>query len=115
MTSQSKNSRTVADMYRMLDSAERIVARGEDAFTDEGDDTQFLAGKALIIDMQSAADRLTPEFRESHSELPWRELKRTRDKLGHHYLDVNKVVIFRVLANEFPKFRQHLARDPCTG
>lgn len=95
-------------MHHMLDSAARIVARGQDAFTDPADDTQYLAAKALIIDLQSAADRLSESFRAAHAEIPWRQLGRTRDRLGHHYLGIDKVVIWRVLAMEFPRIRAGL-------
>ena len=95
-------------MHHLLDSAQRIVARGQDTFTDPADDTQYLAAKALIIDLQSAADRLSDGFRSDHADLPWRQLKRTRDKLGHHYLGIDKVVIWRVLALEFPRIRAGL-------
>ena len=80
-------------MHRLWASAQRIVARSLDAFTDPADDTQYLAAKALIIDMQSAADRPSDSFRAVHADLPWRQLERTRDKLGHHYLGIDKVVI----------------------
>lgn len=99
-------------MHRLLDSAQRIVSRGQDAFTDSADDTQYLAAKALIIDFQSAADRLSDGFRSAHADLPWRQLKRTRYKLSHHYLGIDKVVIWRVLAVEFPRIRAGLPQRP---
>ena len=44
-----------------------------------------------ILQIGELTNALSEEFRLSHQEIPWREIKRMRDKAAHHYgmFDVN--------------------------
>jgi len=55
-------------------------------------DTLYKNALAMsILQIGELANILSDEFRKAHSTMPWREIKRMRDKAAHHYwtFDVN--------------------------
>ncbi|MGM7698996.1 HepT-like ribonuclease domain-containing protein [Microbacterium sp. A84] len=61
-----------------------IVERGEEAFF--GSDFIYRnAAYAALIQAGNAVKDLSELFRVAHPEVNWRELMRTRDKVGHIY------------------------------
>lgn len=49
-----------------------------------------------------AAYKLTVEFRESHPELPWREIIGMRHLLVHGYFTISPEVLWDVIQNDIP-------------
>ena len=98
-----KVRRILSDITDFAHSASRIVSRGRAAFLDPADDTQRRAGKSVVIDLSAAADDLPEWFRNQHPEVPWRELRATRNFAAHDYHNVNQEVMWRVLETEFPR------------
>lgn len=105
----AKVRRILTSIADFAQSARRIVSRGRTAFLDPGDDTQRRAGKSLVIDLSAAADDLPEWFRQQHPEIPWREIRATRDFAAHDHHNVNQEVLWRVLETEFPRIARELA------
>ncbi|WP_121254978.1 DUF86 domain-containing protein [Nocardioides ferulae] len=99
--------RHVAELARLMSEAARIVERGEQTFLAQGNPVEFLAGRMLIIDVDTAAERISADFKAAHPG-DWRALARARDKYAHHYDDIDRVLVWRVLANRFPAWREQL-------
>ena len=101
-----------AEMLTCVYSADKIVDRGEDVFFEEGNTVEIAAARQHIIDLDTAADGLSPEFKDNHPGIPWKQLARMRDRNAYHYDDVNRDIVWNVLVVEFPKIRlslrQHL-------
>ncbi|GEA81485.1 HepT-like ribonuclease domain-containing protein [Cellulomonas uda] len=106
-TPAERATRALADVARMLDVADRIVARGYDEFVGD-DEIAYLATKALLIDLQTACGAFDEEFRAARPRVPWRELKRIRDRLAHHYVSIDKDLLWNVLVRELPVLRADL-------
>lgn len=49
-----------------------------------------------------AAYKLTHEFKESHPELPWREIIGMRHLLVHGYFTISPVVLWNVIQSDIP-------------
>lgn len=49
-----------------------------------------------------AAYKLTKEFRDSHPELPWREIIGMRHLLVHGYFTISEEVLWDVIQNDIP-------------
>jgi uncharacterized protein with HEPN domain len=47
--------------------------------------------------------RLSPEFRQSHPEIPWRQIAGMRDKLVHDYSKVDLDLTWEVSQSSIPK------------
>ena len=83
-----RDSATVLDI---LVAARRVVE-----FVGSLDKEQFLsdlktqaAATHQVLIMGEATKRLSAEYRQEHAEVPWSEMARTRDKLIHHYEEVD--------------------------
>lgn len=101
-----------AEMLTCIYSADQIIDRDEDVFHDEDNTVEIAAARQHIIDLDTAAEELSPEFRERYPEIPWKNLARMRDRNAHHYDNVNRSIVWNVLVLEFPRIRlvlrQHL-------
>lgn len=49
-----------------------------------------------------ASKKFSPEFRNAHPELPWKEMARMRDRLIHHYFGVNYPVVWDTVVSDVP-------------
>ena len=50
-----------------------------------------------------ATKRLSQEFRQQHSEIPWRAIAGMRDVIVHEYNQVDFDVVWDVIQNQLPK------------
>ena len=60
---------------------------------------------AIVHQLQvigEATKRLTTEFRESHAEVPWRDIARMRDRLIHHYDAVDLDEVWKTTETDVP-------------
>lgn len=56
-----------------------------------------------LLVIGEAAKRLTAAFREQHSGIPWSDLMRMRDKLIHHYEEVDLSLVWKAVKNDVPE------------
>ena len=55
-----------------------------------------------------ATNNLSNELRQRHSEVPWKQLARLRDRLIHHYSGVNYDIVWDMATEELPKVVQQI-------
>ncbi len=68
----------------------------------ENDDrTEYAVIKALEI-VGEATRRVPTSFRDSHPQIPWREMAGMRDKLVHDYFGVNLEVVWKTIHEDLP-------------
>jgi uncharacterized protein with HEPN domain len=63
--------------------------------------TQSAVLHQLLI-IGEAAKRMSPEFRATHPEVPWRLIAGTRDKLIHFYEGVDLEEVWRMVTSDLP-------------
>lgn len=56
----------------------------------------------LLEIIGEAAKGITAEFRQEHSELPWRSMVGMRDRLIHGYFNVNLDIVWKTVINDLP-------------
>ena len=88
----------------MLDSARGAVAKthGLDRATFDGDENLRLALAHLIQTIGEAARRVSDNFRQSHSEIPWKAIIGMRHKVVHDYLHVDFDIVWDVVTTDLP-------------
>lgn len=106
MKDEDREADALADARRMCAVAERIAARGEEAFFDDDDPVVRLAAKALVIDLATAL-QAAPGWRSRHEET-WTLLKKTRDRYAHFYVDFDFGILWGVVTERLPELRQSL-------
>ncbi|MBC7262118.1 MAG: DUF86 domain-containing protein [Chloroflexi bacterium] len=94
----------------MLDGAEKalafVVGMEYEEFVQDVK-TQFAVVRALEI-VGEAAKKIPRDVKESYTEIPWREISGTRDKLIHDYIGVNLAVVWRTLQEDLPPLVERL-------
>jgi len=72
----------------------------EDLDTDE---VLRLALTKLVEIVGEAAKHVTEETRAEHPAVPWSAASRMRDRLVHHYFDINRDILWSTVTEELPK------------
>jgi uncharacterized protein with HEPN domain len=57
-----------------------------------------------------AASKISVEFRQEHSEVPWQEIIAMRNRLIHVYFDVDYNIIWKTIKENLPALIEQLSR-----
>lgn len=63
-----------------------------------------------LIQIGESATRVSPEFKERHPELPWREMIGMRNILAHDYEKIDPDELWRTAERDLPNLRNLLIR-----
>lgn len=63
-----------------------------------------------IMIIGEAANMLTFEFRESHSDLKWRQITNMRNFLIHGYHNVEEDLVWEAISVDLPLIREKIAK-----
>ena len=58
--------------------------------------------------MGEATKRISDEFKDKYSEIPWKEIARTRDKIIHFYFGVDVDIIWDIVQADIPNLSKKL-------
>ena len=94
----------------MLDMAQKALemSAGKDRAAYDEDETLRLALTHIIQIIGEAAQRVTPEFRQKYSHVPWQEIIGMRHRIVHDYLNIDEDVIREVLKQHLPPLAKTL-------
>lgn len=84
------------------------VALGFTTETLAADRLRSLALVRLVELIGEASTRVPPEVRKLHPNVPWRELKDTRNQLIHGYDGVDLAITLEICRSDLPKLRAAL-------
>jgi uncharacterized protein with HEPN domain len=90
-------AREILDLTRGMDEVAFAEARP----------TQLAVLYEIAV-LGEAVKRLSPEFRESHAEIPWKEIAGMRDKVIHQYDRVKISVVWQAIAIDIPHLLQQI-------
>jgi uncharacterized protein with HEPN domain len=91
-------------LKHILDAAREAVSFTENRSREDLDSDRKLnlSLVRLLEIIGEAARGITEEFRQDHSELPWKSMAGMRDRLIHGYFDVNFDVVWETVTNDLP-------------
>ncbi len=94
---------TVA-LRHMRDHVAEAIELAADRQRDDldGDRVFALALTKLVEIIGEAAARVSEELRESHKEIPWRQIIGTRNRLIHGYDAVDHDILWGIVDRELP-------------
>jgi uncharacterized protein with HEPN domain len=92
----------------LIADGNRIVASGQTRFFDDTDRTLRLAGRAIVIGIQSASDRLPDRFRRQYPAVAWAELRAMSRYLAQHDSSTDYRLVWNALTTDFPRLGHQL-------
>ncbi|MQA91062.1 MAG: DUF86 domain-containing protein [Gemmatimonas sp.] len=104
-------------VLHILDAADKIAAYvkdlSEDAFRERSMVHDAVIRQIEIIG--EATKNLSPEFRASHSAIPWGDMAGMRDKLIHGYMGVDLQAVWDTARDDVPALSSYLRRVVGSG
>lgn len=101
-----------ARLWHLVEAAEKAVAYSRDkerAWLDE-DELLRLALTKLVEIVGEAAKQVSSETKAAYPDVPWAAAARMRDRLVHHYFDVNLDVLWATVTVDLPALLELVPR-----
>ena len=57
-----------------------------------------------------AAKNVPQELREKYPNVPWREISRTREKITHHYFEIDEEQIWNIIQNDLQPLKKQITK-----
>lgn len=74
-----------------------------------------LALTKLVEIVGEAAKQVTVQTRQEHPTVPWSAAARMRDRLVHHYFDIDLDVLWSMVTTDLPALLAVVPRPPTTA
>lgn len=78
----------------------------ESEFNRDSDKQDAVTHRLEIIG--EAAKHVPQEFCDAHPEVSWREIARTRDKIIHHYFEIDIEQIWNIIQNDLTPLKKQI-------
>lgn len=91
------------------EAAERIVLYGRDG--ESRFRTDLRTQDAVIRNLQvmgEAVKKISPETRDAHPEIPWKDIAGMRDRVVHDYFGISLEIVWDVVVNHVPPLLEQL-------
>jgi uncharacterized protein with HEPN domain len=102
MTSPRDEDRIAHIVEAYEQAAAFVSGRSFDEFAD--DRMLQLALVKLVEIIGEAAKAVTPQAQAEHPDVPWSAAARTRDRLTHHYFEVDLDRLWSTVTDDLPVF-----------
>ena len=63
-----------------------------------------------LIQVSENSDKLTEDFKNTYSDIPWRAMKGMRNKIVHEYGNVDLTVVYNTVKDDLPGLLLELQR-----
>jgi len=96
----------------MLDKAREAMdlVKGKDRADYNSEPSLRYALAHLLQIIGEAARRISPDFCEAHSEIPWKAIVGMRNKVVHDYMSVDEDVVWDTVQQELPPLIKSLEK-----
>jgi uncharacterized protein with HEPN domain len=99
-------------LRHMLDAAKEVIAFTNDTLREDLDSNLMLL-RAMSMStgiIGEAASHISEEFREEHSDIPWRQIIRMRNFLYHEYFKVDPQILWDTATQSMPELVPQLEK-----
>ncbi len=107
--SERKPSLIIKDILNCIDHIQLYT--GNLTFTEFSDN--FMVTEACLYNIQvigEAVSKIPDEIKENEKQIPWQLIKGMRNRLIHEYFGTDLQLVWNVIKNELPSFRNELER-----
>lgn len=112
-TRADRVGRRLDDLRHMGGTAAGIRAGGLSAYLADGiqGETLRLAGRQLVVQVATVAEKLPAEFKAGYPEVPWDDIRGMRNLVAHHYDKVQDRFVWDALGVDIPVLLRQLGLD----
>jgi uncharacterized protein with HEPN domain len=102
-----------ARLRHLVEAAEKAIAfaEGRDRQDLDSDEMLRLALTKLVEIVGEAAKYTTEATRDRYPEMPWAAASRMRDRLVHHYFDIDLDILWSTVTTDLPAILDALRGD----
>ena len=61
-----------------------------------------------LINIGELTTVIPEEFRQGNPQIVWSQIRRTRDKVAHHYIDLDHRIIWETVTNSIPELKTQI-------
>lgn len=94
------------DILEAIERIDRYAVRGRETFERDELIQNWITHQLQIIG--EAAACITPDLRENHPEVPWRQIIGMRNVLTHRYFDIDLDIVWSVIERDLGKLRSQV-------
>lgn len=95
----------LVDILDAISGIERYLSTRESFDSDERTQTWMVSRLQII---GQAARHLSQEFRDRHSEVPWRLVIGMRNHLVHGYFDIDPDIVWAAITERIPELKLYV-------
>ncbi len=93
-------------LWECIQRIESYSAEGKEAFLSSSMTQDAIIRNFEIIG--EATKHLSPNLKQSHPEIQWREMAGFRDVLIHNYMGIDLIEVWNIIENELPQIKSGL-------
>lgn len=113
MTSSGNINDFLNDILENIEKVEAFIAgMSLDNFLND-DKTAYATIRAIEI-IGEAVKQIPEDIRQQYPNIPWREIGRMRDKLIHHYFNINLRIVWKTIQQDIEPLKtvvQQILKD----
>src|SRR3989344_3115231 len=97
-------------LEHILDSIDAIEQFSKNITKSELDSNR-LKRSAIVREIEiigEAVKNISPSLKKKHTEVEWKSITGTRDKMIHHYFGVDTNIILDIIKNDLPKLKKQI-------
>lgn len=100
---------------KLLKDIKFIIEKTNGITLDELEANEVLCDSVLfrLIQISENSTKLTPEFKETNSGIPWQAIKGMRNKIVHEYGDVEFDIVYQTITEDIPDICKKLEKIIC--
>ena len=98
---------------RIADDLDFIIRHMNDKSPDDFSENEILQDSMMfrLIQVSENARKLSEEYKEQHSVIPWTAITGLRNRIVHDYGNVNLSIVFETLKNDIPVLMDNIKQE----
>ena len=95
----------VLSYCEQIDETMERIGRSQDIFM--SDKIYRNAVALCILQIGELAGKLSDDFQHEHNQIPWQQIKATRNIIAHSYGSVDPVVTWEIITDDIPALKDY--------
>lgn len=114
MTVQERNRSILEHILKYCDQIDATIARfGRSQQAFESDIVYQNAVALCLLQIGELVGHLSDDFKASHSQIPWRQIKALRNIIAHNYASIDAETAWEIVEADIPTIRAFCTHELC--